>query len=391
MANITIAREGRLSFPRFLRGILTIAGTTIGAGMLGVPLVTADAGFWPAFLVNFGVWIFVLCTGLLYAEVTLWMPEGTNILSTAHRFLGTRGKILIGGLFLFLYYCLMVAYFAAGAPILSSFFSKILGVSMEGWVSNLVFGVVFAAIVSFGSKWMSRMYFLVTIAMVGTYLILVGTGSSEVQMDRLISLNVPSFLFVIPVLFSAIGYHHVIPSLHSYLGGERKALRLSVFFGTTIPLFIFVIWQWVVLGSLPKQAQALHAANDKAWMFEVGQYFAFFVIVTSMLGVAFSLVDFFSVTLKTSKFKIKRPMVVFATFFPPFVIAGIQPALFDQALGIAGGFGEAFLNGLIPPFLVWMGHKASHRSSLGGKLYLGILLLLSLFVIGLEAYYLVFR
>src|SRR5580658_748713 len=114
-------------FNKTLSGTLLIAGTTIGAGMLGIPLLTAKAGFLPAVGITAAVWVFMLATGYLYLEATLWMHEGANVLSMSRRFLGRSGKWLAGGTYLFLYYCLMVAYYAAGAPIFISFVREATG------------------------------------------------------------------------------------------------------------------------------------------------------------------------------------------------------------------------------------------------------------------------
>ena len=79
-------------FNKTLSGTLLISGTTIGAGMLGIPLLTAKAGFLPAVAITIGCWLFMLATGYLYLEATLWMYEGANVLSISRRFLGKSGK-----------------------------------------------------------------------------------------------------------------------------------------------------------------------------------------------------------------------------------------------------------------------------------------------------------
>lgn len=38
---------------RLIGGILLVAGTTIGAGMLALPIVTGFAGFWPSIALFF--------------------------------------------------------------------------------------------------------------------------------------------------------------------------------------------------------------------------------------------------------------------------------------------------------------------------------------------------
>ncbi len=142
----------RLSIHKIISGTLLIAGTAIGAGMLGIPLLTARAGFWPAVAITLLVWIFMACTGLLYLEASLWMQDGANVLSMSRRFLGKWGKWISGAVYVFLYYCLMVAYFAAGAPIFSFFLQSVLGFAPLGIESYLSYGLLFGGIVALGVK-----------------------------------------------------------------------------------------------------------------------------------------------------------------------------------------------------------------------------------------------
>ncbi len=393
---------GRQSLSRVTSGTLMIAGTAIGAGMLGIPLLTAQAGFWPSLFITALVWVFMLCTGLLFLEVSLWMPAGSNILSMAQRFLGRKGKFVAGGMFIFLYYCLMIAYFAAGAPLTADFLNATFGLHLSGVTSYALFGLVFGAIVALGAKAIDRVNMFLTIAMVVDYFVMVWMGCGDVEFSNLTFNKWSAVALSIPILFSAFGYHNMIPSLCSYLKGERKSLQWSIILGTTIPFLFYLVWQWLIIGAVPAGAiaaareaglpatSALQSVSGNASIFLVGQYFAFFAIITSMLGVAFSLVDFLGDGLKVSREGSKRYFLVFLTFFPPFLCVVIDPNIFDKALGIAGGFGEAFLNGLLPVVLVWMGRYAVKLPSEcrlpGGRLTLFLILIGSLFVIGLELF-----
>ncbi len=395
--NVIFSRRKGLS--QVLSGTLMIAGTAIGAGMLGIPLLTAESGFWPSFFITTFVWIFMLCTGFLFLEASLWMPEGANIMSMAQRFLGSKWKFAAGGMFIFLYYCLMVAYFAAGAPLLASFINTTFGLKVAGAASYALFGTLFGLIVALGSKAIDRVNIVLTIVMVIDYFIMVWIGSSEVQLSNLAFTKWSAVAVSLPVLFSAFGYHNVIPALCNYLKRERKSLQLSIVLGTSLPFLFYVIWQWLIIGTASPSAlaearaeglTATSALPAHSSIFLFGQCFAFFAVVTSMLGVAFSLVDFLGDGAKLSGKSVKRSTLVVATFLPPFLCVLFDPTLFDRALGIAGGFGEAFLNGFLPVMLVWMGRYAvklpSDCALPGGRLTLTLLLIVSVFVIGLELF-----
>lgn len=270
-------------YNKTLSGTLLIAGTATGAGMLGIPLITAKAGFLPAMGITLAVWFFMLATGLLYLEATLWMHQGANVLSMSRRFLGKGGKIVAGGTFLFLYYCLMVAYYAAGTPIFTSF----LGLELTVW-AYLIFGVIFGGIVAFGLKAVDRINYILMAAMILSYVALVGVGVPQIASERFVSQDWSKVVFAAPILFSAFGYHNVIPSLTTYFNRNVRVLRRSIFWGTFIPLVIYLLWQWLIIGVVPGPAidaalaqgkpatAALQTLVGSPWVMQLGQFFAFF-------------------------------------------------------------------------------------------------------------------
>lgn len=377
-----------------ISGAFLVSGTAIGAGMLGMPLLTGVAGFLPAAVVTTLVWFFMYLTGLAFLEATLWRKEECNILSLSQYFLGRTMRFISGGMFAFLYYALMVAYFAAGAPLLG----KILG-EIPTWGSMGLFCAIFGSIVALGVHWIDRVNIVLTVGMIATWALLIGFGTSEVDAGKLVPALWNRAPFAAPILFSAFGFHNIIPSLTTYLKRDRKILHLSILVGTLISLVVYLVWQWLVIGSVPReeliriQAAGLPATAAMAKVIRVpavyslSHAFAFFAIMTSTLGVSFSLVDFLGDGIKRSaRGGWMRWGLTAMVFIPPAVIAGVNPHIFDTALGIAGGFGEAFLNGLLPVLLVWAGHAVYKLplSLIKKRLTLGVLGLAAVLVAVLE-------
>ena len=393
--------KSKVNVLRVISGTFLIAGTMIGAGMLGLPLVTGVAGFFPGILITLAVWFFMYCTGLLFLEVTLWMPDGSNVLSISGRFFGKGGRLLSGGMFIFLYYCLMIAYFAAGAPILA----EAVGIAPTSWQGFTLFGAIFTVIVAIGPKSIDRANIMLSVAMVATWLILIGGGGDQVQLPRLTYTKWSAMIFAMPILFGAFGFHNVIPSLCTYLKRDKRALRIAIFWGSVLPLIVYLVWQWLIIGAIPQDiimktlesgtpiTSAFQSVSGEKYFILIGRFFAFFAIVTSTLGVSFSMVDFlgdgFKVVRRTGW---KRIGLTVLTFAPPLILAGFNPDVFATALGIAGGFGEAFLNGLLPIGLLWVGKYTWKLKAdlkwLENRGVLSFLIIYALFVIVLEAYHL---
>ena len=91
------------SLEHVLGGSFLIAGTTIGVGMLALPIATGEAGFLPSISIYFLCWLFMLCTGLLLLEVCQWMPKDSNLITMAHKLFGPWGKGLCWAVYLFLF------------------------------------------------------------------------------------------------------------------------------------------------------------------------------------------------------------------------------------------------------------------------------------------------
>src|SRR5271163_718593 len=127
-------------------GTLLIAGTAVGVGMLALPVATGPGGFLPSAIIYLICWDFMLCTGLLLVEASLWMPKDTSFISMAEKILGPTGRIVFWVVYLFLFVTVMIAHAAGGGSILSD----ILGWNLPGWASAVVYTAVLAPVVYLG-------------------------------------------------------------------------------------------------------------------------------------------------------------------------------------------------------------------------------------------------
>lgn len=382
-----------------LSGILLIAGTSIGAGMLALPVVTGVSGFYPALFVSTLCWLFMLATGLLFLEATLWMPAGSNLLSMAGRFLGPWGKWISGAAFLFLYYCLMVSYLAGGVPIFIDAFT-ISGIPIANPYAFWIFTLLFASLTFIGHKVVDRINWILMAGLIISYVLLISIGSTEIKPQLLEHRTWGIAWFAAPTLFSAYGYHNIIPTLTTYLNRDVKKLRWAIIIGTSIPFIVYSLWQWLIIGTIPldqlqlAQAQGtpitetLQEIVHHSWIGTLGLFFGLFALITSLLGVALSMVDFLGDGTNLPRTGRSRAILTALVFLPPAAFALNYPQIFLTAISLAGGFGEAILNGLIPIAFVYIGHHLlkfpTTPYSPTNKFFLVILLLFTNLIIALE-------
>jgi tyrosine-specific transport protein len=351
-----------------LGGILLIAGSCIGAGMLALPVLTGPGGFGPSLVMLILAWLFMTATGFLLLEANLAIGHNLSLISIADKTLGRWGKIVCWVLFLFLFYSLSIAYIAASGTILHSVLEDLFQVQVPPITGSILFTLFFGIIIFIGTKQVDYLNRLLMLGLIFAYCVLVILGSRHIHMEYL-SLARWSYAFAaLPVLVISFGFHNMIPSLAMYLRGDLKRLRLTVLIGSIIPLLIYFVWEFVMLGMIPVLGREglLHALDQgevatttlrmivgKSWINSVAQSFALFAITTSFLAQSLSLVDFLADGLKIQKIGMGRLGLVLLTLIPPFAFASANPGIFIQALNMAGGFSAVILFGAMPVLMVW--------------------------------------
>jgi len=383
-------------------GALLVAGTSIGGGMLALPILTSLGGFVPSLLIYLCCWIFMACTGLLFLEISLWLHKEANIVSMADYTLGKFGRLAAWVIYLFLFYCLTLAYIVGSGNLVVDFFHN----SIPAWLGSVIFVALFSPFVFAGAKVVGKLNIFLMMGLVGSFLIFVWVGYSFVNPEYFKHKDWSLSILALPVSFTSFAYQGIIPTLVHYMDYNPRKTRYAILIGSFIPLVIYVIWQWLILGIVPTfgpggLAEALEKGqnaveplnnfirNPKIYL--VGQYFAFFALVTSFFGVTLGLLDFLADGLGMKKNTFNKLLLCFLVFIPPLIVACMYPHIFLKALDYAGGFGCALLLGLMPILMVWAGRYRlgleSDYSLPGGRPVLLVLLAFVIFVLGCELYF----
>lgn len=387
--------------------MLLVAGTCIGGGMLALPVATGVSGFLPSIVVMVLCWLAMTVSALLLLEVSLWMEEGVHLITMTSRILGVPGKIISWGLYLFICYASIVAYTAGGGLQIASVLNTLFSLEISKELGAFLFLILFGIIVDLGSQILGRVNAILFIAMIAAYFALVGMGVDEVHLQNLTHHKWSLSLLAVPLTLTTFSFQTMVPSLTPYLKRHGAALRLAVIGGTTITFLVYAIWQFLILGIVPVEgdnglAEALRRGEPATqflnehvrgkWVSGIAEYFAFFAIVTSFLGIGLGLVDFLSDGLKV-KNKGKGKLLLGALIVIPTLIFATQfERVFLVAMELSGGIGDSILNGMMPVLMVWigryyMGYSGSFKVA-GGKplLVATFLAFFVAFVIQLLAY-----
>jgi tyrosine-specific transport protein len=133
-------------------GILLIAGSCIGAGMLGLPIQTGLSGFFPSLGLFFCACLFMTVTALILVEVSSWFPSRVNLLTMSAKTIGPIGKHLCWVTYLFLFYSLLVAYISGSGHLFQTILYNTFSYAVPIWPCSLLFVLLFGWVVYLGTR-----------------------------------------------------------------------------------------------------------------------------------------------------------------------------------------------------------------------------------------------
>lgn len=382
-------------------GILLIAGTTIGGGILALPVALSEAGFVPSAFLMIGCWIAMNAAALLLLEVTLWFPSNSHLISMAGKTLGPLGVIVTWISYLLLFYSLVAAYISGGTDLFQGLLNLI-HLNPGTGISSIVFTLVLGWVVWCGIRTVDLVNRGLMFIKLGTFLLLV--------MLLLWHLHLPLILETGPlhsssamVAITSFGFSVMIPSLRNYFHGDVRQLRIAILIGSAIPLVAYLLWVAAVMGVIPRGGDdgliaMLHHGRPVSGMVEqisvllnkpivtgVARIFTSICLLTSFLGVSLCLADFLADGFKVEKKGKANLLVCVGALLPPLLMVLFRPDIFVLFLGWAG-LPVIFLVVILPVLMAWRGRyvlnlaKNSAYKVPGGKSLLWVLLILSVWM-----------
>lgn len=372
---------------------LLVAGTMIGAGMLAMPLTSAGIGFGFTLVLLLGLWALLTFSALLFVELYQTAESDAGIGTLAEQYFGKAGRIIATAVLIIFLYALIAAYVSGGGSLLKDLLPE----SFGDKVSILLFTVIFGSFIVIGTHSVDKINRVLFFVMLAAFAVVLSLMLPEIKFDNLMATPIDNALIISasPVFFTAFGFHGSIPSLNKYLGGNVKALRISILAGSAITLCAYILWQMsthglltqneflqilkedATLNGLVKATLAITGSNIIAGVVKL---FSTLALVTSFLGVGLGLLECIEDLLKrTFNISAGRITLGLMTFIPPLVFALFYPEGFILALGYAGQM-FAFYAVVLPVSLVWKARRA--HTNLPYKVWGGNLTLIIVLVLG---------
>lgn len=346
-------------------GILLVAGGALGAGMFALPMVSAGAWIWWSTLGLFLVWgmtfvaakLFVMVNFALIADTHNSLDHRSSFDSLVRYSLGLWWSRLNNVSIVFIMMILMYAYTSAGASI-ADYSLKSVGLEIDDsyrrWLS-IGFATLIAITVAFGTSLVSRVLLIFLVMMAIAFFVSALGIMPSVELNHLtISINAPQYvLAAIPVYVTAFACAGLIPSLVRHYHAQPENVNKSLFWGSALVLFVYVLWLILTFGSIGRDGfGAVFAGGSNLGELVTAlvnngvdntleirlNIFSHCAIITSFLSVGLGLFHFIQDKLLLGDTTKQRLIAAAICFGPPAIASFILPYGFIYAIGFAGMF-----------------------------------------------------
>ena len=336
---------------KFFVAVSILIGTCIGAGVLGIPYVAAQAGFIVTLVYILLIGLMLLFVNLYLGEISLRTKGNHQLPGYAEKYLGKRGKSLMQFAIIFGVYAAILAYtFGIGKSLSYLFFGNP--------THTVLFGIVFSLIMSLllwkGIKDLKK-FEKIGVSLILLLLALIFfVFIDKVRFANLITFNISNIFLPFGVVLFALLSFHAIPEVEIVLHRNEKLAKKVLITGTLISVIFYILFALVVVGF--KGAQTPEVAT-----LSLGPLFillGIFTMFTSWLSLGNALnINF------TLDNKIKKGISWFlVAIIPIFLFLFIQFFSFFSFTRILS-FGGVISGGLIAILVLLMVKKAKKKGN----------------------------
>lgn len=347
-------------FSKSFGSVLLIIGTTIGAGMLSLPLIVASCGFFTAIVLLIMSWSVMYLMALKLLKVCSEYPLGVNFTTMMESRSSKSYQLFFTVVYMLLLYSLMSAYTTQGASLIETIgqaATKDASSDMNTAVSAIIFILIFS---SFMYSYKISDYANRTFVFLKLVFFILCLGWMVVYINpeylKVTPLSILALVFAWPTLLPSFGFQNIIPVLYEYQEGDVNSIRKSILIGSLSVLLIYILWLLLCLALIPQAGehsyQSIFGNGNSLGDFiaeikmitsspTIQLFLNVFVnvaIITSFLCVGISLMHYIRDIFSRFGKKINHINVSLLTFIPPLIFTIFYPKGFILALQYAAIF-----------------------------------------------------
>jgi tyrosine-specific transport protein len=226
----------------FWLAVFSLVGTTIGAGIFGLPYVFAKAGFFVGlieFIILVGI---ILLIQQMLGEVALRTPGKKRLIGYVEKYLNPKWKSWIMTMIFLGSIGVLLVYIILGGEFLSALSGR-----DAFWSSTIFFTIWFLAILA-RPKIFGRVEFYISFFVISIIVLISLINLGNINLNNFKTLDLKNLLLPYGVILFAISGYTVIPEMEDILGNKKSKLKKAITCGTLIPAIVYLIFVFIVLG-----------------------------------------------------------------------------------------------------------------------------------------------
>lgn len=323
----------------YIYAVSTLIGTAVGAGVFGLPYVTAKAGFFPALILLVILGAIMTLLALMYGEVTLRTNDKGRLVGYCEKYIGKNGKRAAALITLFALYANTLAYMIIGGTFLNALLSGYFG------GNEFIYGLAMFALISIGIYVNLKIVSVIELLMVVFLLVamtgIFAKGITFVDTGNLLTNNPSQFFLPFGVILFSLSFISAVPQLEHIMKKRQKKIKSAIVASGIAIVVAYALFMALIVGvsgsaTTPETFFGL-SQFIKNGIITLGLTFGVFAVATSYLIIGINLKEIFWYDYHLSKNKSWAlacfvPVIIFVLGLRDFI------AVINFTGGVAGGF-----------------------------------------------------
>ena len=230
---------------KYLVASSILIGSCIGAGVLGLPYIAAQAGFFVAlaYILLIGGLIFLV--NLYLGEVILRTKGDHQLIGYAEKYLGRKARHVMEFAFVFGIYAALIAYMLGVGKSLSFL---IFGDPSYEILFGVLFGVGMIFLLKRGLRSLKRFEKIGVSIILGLLLVIFFVFVRSVDISNLLTFSSSNIFLPFGVVLFALMSFPAIPEVKLVLKRNEKKFRKVLLTGTIVSILFYVLFTFVITG-----------------------------------------------------------------------------------------------------------------------------------------------
>ena len=323
--------SAKLKIFHILGAVFTLVGSIVGAGILGIPYLMAQAGFLTGMLVIVAISIFFIYTYLNLGEIILRYEGEHQLPGLVGMYLGTNGKSVMFIAMLLAAYGSLISYYIASGDALVALLSGVFnlqGIFAEPLFYSTAFFLLSSIIILRGMRVIEDFELVITGFILLTVIFIFGLSFKSIDVSNLSNFSLTAIHIPYGGIFFALMGFNAVPEAIRMLNRRTRYVPIVLILGVLVPAFLYITFSLSVVGVMGSETQELGVLGMDSVLGPiaviVGNIFILFSVATSFLAIGFAQKNVFSLDYNLPK------------MFSWFLACGIPFLIFLSIRNVAG-------------------------------------------------------